>query len=222
MLKEFNEMKLRIFLFASILTVSLAACNQNNLPNNEVGNESTNEPNGTEIDVEQSSYEQNNQYSNNEIATHLANIAADVPDVNDAVAIIAGPYAVVGIDIDEETDREQVGTIKYAVSEALKNDPYGKTAVVIADADMMQRLREMNTKMRQGHPVQGVTEELAEIVGRYMPTFPVDENRPEEPSDNEHRIDEHHDQEEIRDIRKEQSNQDEPEQQNLNREKEND
>ena len=215
-------MKLRIFLFASILTVSLAACNQNNLPNNEVGNESTNEPNGTEIDVEQSSYEQNNQYSNNEIATHLANIAADVPDVNDAVAIIAGPYAVVGIDIDEETDREQVGTIKYAVSEALKNDPYGKTAVVIADADMMQRLREMNTKMRQGHPVQGVTEELAEIVGRYMPTFPVDENRPEEPSDNEHRIDEHHDQEEIRDIRKEQSNQDEPEQQNLNREKEND
>lgn len=222
MLKEFNEMKLRIFLFASILTVSLAACNQNNLPNNEVGNESTNEPNGTEIDVEQSSYEQNNQYSNNEIATHLANIAADVPDVNDAVAIIAGPYAVVGIDIDEETDREQVGTIKYAVSEALKNDPYGKTAVVIADADMMQRLREMNMKMRQGHPVQGITEELAEIVGRYMPTFPVDENRPEEPSDNEHRIDEHHDQEEIRDIRKEQSNQDEPEQQNLNREKEND
>lgn len=222
MLKEFNEMKLRIFLFASILTVSLAACNQNNLPNNEVGNESTNDQNRTEIDVEQSSYEQNNQYSNNEIATHLANIAADVPDVNDAVAIIAGPYAVVGIDINEETDREQVGTIKYAVSEALRNDPYGKTAVVIADADMMQRLREMNMKMRQGHPVQGITEELAEIVGRYMPTFPVDENRPEEPSDNEHRIDEHHDQEEIRDIRKEQSNQDEPEQQNLNREKEND
>lgn len=215
-------MKLRIFLFASILTISLAACNQNNLPNNEVGNESTNDQNRTEIDVEQSSYEQNNQYSNNEIATHLANIAADVPDVNDAVAIIAGPYAVVGIDINEETDREQVGTIKYAVSEALRNDPYGKTAVVIADADMMQRLREMNTKMRQGHPVQGVTEELAEIVGRYMPTFPVDENRPEEPSDNEHRIDEHHDQEEIRDIRKEQSNQVEPEQKNLNREKEND
>ena len=215
-------MKLRIFLFASILTISLAACNQNNLPNNEVGNESTNDQNRTEIDVEQSSYEQNNQYSNNEIATHLANIAADVPDVNDAVAIIAGPYAVVGIDINEETDREQVGTIKYAVSEALRNDPYGKTAVVIADADMMQRLREMNMKMRQGHPVQGITEELAEIVGRYMPTFPVDENRPEEPSDNEHRIDEHHDQEEIRDIRKEQSNQDEPEQQNLNREKEND
>ena len=73
-------MKLRIFLFASILTISLAACNQNNLPNNEVGNESTNDQNRTEIDVEQSSYEQNNQYSNNEIATHLANIAADVPD----------------------------------------------------------------------------------------------------------------------------------------------
>ena len=222
MLKEFNEMKLRIFLFASILTISLAACNQNNLPKNKVENESTNDQNRTEIDVEQSSYEQNNQYSNNEIATHLANIAADVPDVNDAVAIIAGPYAVVGIDINEETDREQVGTIKYAVSEALRNDPYGKTAVVIADGDMMQRFGEMNMKMRQGHPVQGITEELAEIVGRYMPTFPVDENRPEEPSDNEHRIDEHHDQEEIRDIRKEQSNQDEPEQQNLNREKEND
>lgn len=204
-------MKIRMLLVSSI-SFLLVACSQNNSPNNEIRNDDN-----TDIGVEQSSYEHNRQLTNNEIATHLANIASDVPDVNDAVAIIAGPYAVVGIDIDQETDREQVGTIKYAVTEALKHDPYGKTAVVIADGDIMQRLREMNNKIRQGYPVQGVAEELAEIVGRYMPTFPVKENRPKEESDNEHRMRENHNEEEIEQIRKDQSNQNKPEQQNTNR-----
>lgn len=205
-------MKIRMLVISSIFTFLLVACSQNNLNNNR--NEVEHDAN---IGVEQSSYEQNNQLTNNEIATHLANIAADVPDVKDAVAIIAGPYAVVGIDIDQKTDREQVGTIKYAVTEALKHDPYGKTAVVIADGDILQRLREMKNKISQGHPIQGVAEELAEIVGRYMPTFPVPENRPQEPSENEHRLNENNDEDEIRNIRKEQSNQNQSNQQNLNR-----
>src|SRR5690625_7884522 len=67
------------------------------------------------------------------IADHHADIASDVPNVNSASAIVAGPYALVGIDVDQDLDRARVGTVKYTVSEALQHDDYGKTAVVVAD-----------------------------------------------------------------------------------------
>src|SRR5690625_5047903 len=116
----------------------LASCNtQNTMPEQQ-----TNE----NISVEQSSYEGNQDLSNQDIASHLATVATEVPDVDDAAAVVAGPYAVVGIDINEVIERQRVGTIKYSVNEALKKDPYGKTAVVIADADIMERLRQMGNK----------------------------------------------------------------------------
>lgn len=126
--------------------------------------------------VEQTNQQNNTDMaSNTEIATHLANVANEVPDVNQAVAIVAGPYAVVGIDIDEQTERQRVGTIKFSVSEALREDPYGKTAVIIADADATERLRKMNKRIQDGEPIIGVVNELAEIVARFMPTFPVEQ-----------------------------------------------
>lgn len=205
-------MKLRLFIYSSVLLIFLVGCANNNTQEGQQN--IVNQNADGEILVEQSSYEQNNQLTNNEIATHLANIASEVPDVKDAAAIVAGPYAVVGIDIDEQSDREQVGTIKYSVGEALKDDPYGKTAVVIADADMMQRFRDMNNKIQQGYPVRGVVEELSEIVGRYMPSFPVPENRPQEPSTNEERLHDSNEGDEMKKIRDEQSNKDKPEERN--------
>lgn len=153
----------------------LQACQQKNVqPSNEI--EQINP-----ININQKINHQENEYTNREIADHLATISAEVTNVNDAIAIIAGPYAVVGIDIDATTERQHVGTIKYSVSEALQHDPYGKTAVVIADADIVQRIEDMKYKMEQGHPIQGVTEELAEIVSRYVPVFPINDNILEEP-----------------------------------------
>lgn len=141
------------------------------------------QPNRDLTSIEQTNYLQNDTImNNNEIATHLANVALKVPHVNDAAAIIAGPYAVVGIDIDAETERQHVGTIKYSVSEALQHDRYGRTAVVVADADVLQRIKDMRDKAEQGHPIQGTVEELSEIVSRYMPTFPTDNNQPIEPN----------------------------------------
>lgn len=119
-----------------------------------------------------------NDFSSNEtLANHLAEIAANVPKVTEATALIAGPYAVVGIDIDENLDRSTVGIIKYSVAEALRNDSYGKTAVVIADGDIRQRLRNMQDSIANGRPIQGVIDELAAIVGRYIPSLPPTENR---------------------------------------------
>lgn len=117
-------------------------------------------------------------------ARHLAKLAVQVPDVHDATAIVLGNYVAVGIDVDKDLDRSRVGVIKYSVAEALKNDPYGKQAVVIADGDGVERLRNLGEKVSQGHPVQAVTDELSEIIARYMPEGPIDE-KPQSESNQE-------------------------------------
>jgi len=199
LVKETKIMKsLHLFPFI-LIGMLLISCNQNNNAAPEQKNDN--------IMVEQSSYEENQDQTlnNQQIASHLATVATEVPDVKDAAAVVAGPYAVVGIDIDEATERQRVGMIKYSVNEALHKDPYGKTAVVVADADMMERIREMGNKVQQGHPVAGIVDELSEIVSRYMPTFPVPDNRPEDEDENKQKIPEE-EQDNLEDIQKEQSN----------------
>jgi YhcN/YlaJ family sporulation lipoprotein len=169
-----------------VLTVSLflvAGCQQQGeraLPDKETSDQY--------VQVKNSSPRQQDNLNNREIAGHLADLSSDVPGVNDAAAIVAGPYAVVGIDVDKDFDRSRVGSIKYSVSEALQHDPYGKTAVVVADADVTERIRGMGDKIRQGHPVRGIVDELSEIVGRYMPDFPISEDQPSEPDQNKEKL----------------------------------
>ncbi|MFD2628256.1 YhcN/YlaJ family sporulation lipoprotein [Oceanobacillus kapialis] len=157
------------------------------------------------IQVKDSDPAQRKNLNNSQIATHLANIASDVPNVNDAASVVAGPYAVVGIDVDKDLDRSRVGTIKYAVLEALYHDPYGKSAIVVADADITERIRGMGNKIQQGQPVQGIVDELAAIVGRYMPDFPINDQQPQEPDQNKEIIPEK-DKRKLEEIEGEQSN----------------
>ncbi|WP_099157955.1 YhcN/YlaJ family sporulation lipoprotein [Virgibacillus ndiopensis] len=158
------------------------------------------------LQVENSDPTQQQNLTNRQLADHLAKIASDVPNVHDSAAVVAGPYAVVAIDVDKDLDRSRVGTIKYSVLEALQHDPYGKTAVVVADADVMERIRGMSNKINQGHPVQGVVDELSAIVGRYMPDFPISEDQPDEPDQNKEVIPKK-DEKKLDDIQEDQSNQ---------------
>ncbi len=192
-----------IFLCASILSLGLVliGCQQEeSLPDQE------NQDPTIQVENSDPGDGQQKNYTNQEIADHLASLAADVPNVNDASSVVAGPYAVVGIDVDKDLDRSRVSTIKYSVAEALHHDPYGKTAVVIADADGMERIRHMADKIQQGHPVQGFVDELSAVVGRYMPEIPINDDQPEEPDQNKEVIPKK-DQQELDDIEKDQSNQ---------------
>lgn len=169
-------MNIQRIISTCFIVITLVACTANEEPMNE---QSTPFP-----EIEQSSNVNERNVTNNDIANHLANVAKQVPDVEEAYAIIAGPYAIVAIDVDAETKKQRVGTIKYSVGEALRDDPYGKTAVVVADADVTERVREMRQKMEEGHVVHGVVDELAEIVARYMPLFPVEQDPPVEQENN--------------------------------------
>lgn len=195
-------MYVKLFSLLIACLLLLVGCQQdsdNALPNQDA------DGNNQLRQVRNSSPESHRNLDNTEIANHLANIASDVPSVNSATAVVAGPYAVVGIDVDKELDRSRVGTIKYSVSEALYHDPYGKTAVVVADADVTERLRIMGQSIQDGRPVQGIVEELAAIVGRYVPDFPIINDRPNEPDQNKE-IMENKEEKQLDNIQQKQSN----------------
>ncbi|SFE09691.1 sporulation lipoprotein, YhcN/YlaJ family [Paenibacillus algorifonticola] len=120
--------------------------------------------------------------TNKEVADHLENLAKGVHGVNNAHCVVLGKTAVVGIDIDSKLDRSRVGTIKYSVAEAFHKDPYGMNAVVTADMDISQRLKEMGADIQRGKPVTGFAEEMADIISRIVPQIPrnVTSHQPEQ------------------------------------------
>ncbi|WP_064093848.1 YhcN/YlaJ family sporulation lipoprotein [Rossellomorea aquimaris] len=171
-----------IYLF--ILTLILSACANKN----EVGyNNDQNSKNTKPISVEDSNIQHVERKSGQQISKHLVSLTTGIPDVKDATAVVFGKYAFVGIDIDSNVERSQVGSIKYSVAEALKDDPYGAQAIVVADPDLYARLKEISKDIQNGQPVQGIMNELSDISGRLMPELPKSlkqtdpENAPKEP-----------------------------------------
>ncbi|GAB6460001.1 YhcN/YlaJ family sporulation lipoprotein [Bacillus cereus] len=143
---------------------------------------------------------------NEKAADHLASLAASVPGVNDATAVVFGKYAIVGIDVKAKLDRTRVESIKYSVAESLKNDPDGANAVVVADVDTYERLKQIGKQIKKGKTGEGILDELAAIVGRVMPQVPNDmiENKETNPiKDNDKQLQKDEEQE----LRKEQDDQ---------------
>lgn len=106
------------------------------------------------------------------VSAHLEHLAEGVKGVRHANCVIFGKYAIVGIDVDPDMERSRVGTTKYAVAEAFRKDRYGVDALVTADVDMAQRVREIRADVKRGRPLAGFAEELADIVGRLVPQVP--------------------------------------------------
>ncbi|RLQ95879.1 YhcN/YlaJ family sporulation lipoprotein [Falsibacillus albus] len=159
--------------FAAILLMAtfLTACSSNlNSEPKSQKYQGSNEP--RPITVKNSNKENVKPKTGQQISKHLVKLASGIPNVKDATAVVLGRYAVVGIDIDSNVERSQVGSIKYSVAESLKNDPYGANAVIVADPDIVARLKEINKDIKRGQPIQGIMNELSDVVGRVMPELP--------------------------------------------------
>ena len=60
-----------------------------------------------------------------------------------------GNTAVVGLNVDGNLDRAEVGTIKYTVAEALQSDPAGANALVTADLDVTNRIADLGRHIQE-------------------------------------------------------------------------
>lgn len=172
---------IRIFSSIVIALCLLVGCQPANKP---PANESAPPPDAgpQRIRVDQTAPNNRHTNRNQAVAERMVRIATSIPQVQNATAVVAGKYTIVGIDVDPTLDRGRVGTIKYSVAQALHEDPQGRNALVTADIDLVQRLRELADDMRAGRPAAGIAEELAEIAGRIMPQpskeVPKQEQRP--------------------------------------------
>jgi YhcN/YlaJ family sporulation lipoprotein len=171
-----------------LLAALISGCNQNNQLAND-NNENGDNPKPITVKNSDIEGQQQENQPGQEVSKHLVEIATSVPDVEDATAVVLGNYAFVGIDIDAKVERSEVGTIKYSVAEALKDDPHGAQAVIVADPDLYARLQEVGNDIQNGRPVQGILNELSDIAGRLMPELPKNtqpinpEEAPEQPKD---------------------------------------
>ncbi|MET3316957.1 UNVERIFIED_ORG: YhcN/YlaJ family sporulation lipoprotein [Peribacillus simplex] len=158
-------------LILSLATVLLmTGCSMNN-NNNEESQDNT-KSNLTKVN--NSSVQETDRKTGQQTAKRLTGLAKSIPEVNDATAVVLGKYAIVGIDIDQDIERSQVGTIKYSVGESLKHDPNGANAIIVADPDIYERIREVAKDINNGKPVRGILNELADITSRVIPEVPGD------------------------------------------------
>jgi len=158
---------MKMILLATVISLLLTGCN--------TADHNGNANKGNQLVNVKNSYINNvDQKSGQEISKRLVELATSIPNVSDATAVVLGNYAIVGIDVNAKIDRSQVGSIKYSVAESLRKDPYGAKAIVVADADTNQRLREIQADIKKGRPIQGIMEELADVAGRLIPEVPGD------------------------------------------------
>ncbi|WP_019242450.1 MULTISPECIES: YhcN/YlaJ family sporulation lipoprotein [Bacillus] len=150
----------------------------------------------TDNNTDNNANNQNNQVenrSNNNLtteegkkaATRLEQLAKEVPNVKNAQAVVLGNYAIVAIDVDENLDRTQIGSIKYTVSESFQNEPYGKNALIVADPDVKARLRDVANDIQAGKPISGILNELSEIASRIIPSVPDSDKTNQNPPSNQ-------------------------------------
>lgn len=108
------------------------------------------------------------------VSNRLEQLAMGVPQVKGANCVVIGNTAIVGIDVEPDLPPERVDVVKYSVAEALRKDPNGKYAIVTADMDLGERIRDIRTAALEGRPISGFAEELVDLVGRIMPQIPRD------------------------------------------------
>ncbi|MFD2616997.1 YhcN/YlaJ family sporulation lipoprotein [Terrilactibacillus laevilacticus] len=163
------KIKIIFIFFLSLAIVSGCSFHSQTEEQDFLKRDSTNQPKVHQMN--QSIDYPSKTMSNQDIARRLVHLAEQTPEVKSATALIVGKYAVVGLTLDKHLDRTRVGTVKYTVSQAIKNDPYGANAVITSNPDVIERLREIGQAFKHGRPISGIANELADVVERVIPEF---------------------------------------------------
>jgi YhcN/YlaJ family sporulation lipoprotein len=105
-------------------------------------------------------------------ADNVARACERVQGVDNATAVVSGNTAYVGIDMKTGNARanNDIAGIKRQCAQQIKAaNPNVTTVYVSADADFIDRIRRIGDGVRNGRPVDGFRNELAELVRRLTP-----------------------------------------------------
>ncbi|MBN6185616.1 YhcN/YlaJ family sporulation lipoprotein [Aneurinibacillus sp. BA2021] len=96
------------------------------------------------------------------VANRAASVASKVPGVMRATAVAHGKDVVIGLDINNVARGR--ATIERDVQRAVKSAEPGYNVHVSADRGIHQRVRTLNDRMRAGHPIHTLTQDVGVLI----------------------------------------------------------
>lgn len=105
------------------------------------------------------------------LADEAAELADDIDGVDDAYAIVTGPFSLmVGLMLEEGIDEARAEQIEERVADELPRRLDGVDEVVVtSNPDMVERIREIGRGVREGRPVSEFADEIEEMMDRIAP-----------------------------------------------------
>jgi spore cortex protein len=165
----------KILILASVLLISLVACNMDNdngedeMNGNGAETQNINEDGGV---INDDNNRNGNMNGNDrfEIADKAAEKIANMPEVEDANVFVTDKGAYVAAELKNNAKGEITRDLKRKISEQVKaTDPDIDNVYVSTNPDFVDRAGGYADRVEQGEPIEGMFEEFNEMVRRVFP-----------------------------------------------------
>lgn len=98
-------------------------------------------------------------------ATAIAQRVTALPEISNASVLISGNTAIVGCDVNGNTNNTITAALKQKVEAAVKvADKNIQNVSVTSDPNIHSRIKTMSTDMNNGNPVKGFTQDIEDIM----------------------------------------------------------
>ncbi|WP_078394980.1 YhcN/YlaJ family sporulation lipoprotein [Shouchella patagoniensis] len=166
-------------LAVSLITISLAACGNNqdnNQPQDPMDpNEDMelNEPNNDNVEGQGNGH--TNMHDNMDdmhmgVSDEVADRVMELEGVNHATAIVVNNHAYIAVEMDDAA-HDVSDDLKAQISDKAKEtDEEIENVYVSANPDFAERLEGYGERIQNGDPIEGFADEFMESVNRIFPT----------------------------------------------------
>lgn len=105
-------------------------------------------------------------------ATQIAKDINSIDGVEKATVIITGETALIGLNLGDSLNDEQISNIKKLAETKTKDSNNGiKNAAVTASPEIVQRITNLANDIKEGKPISGLADELGNLIKRVTPTI---------------------------------------------------
>jgi len=112
-----------------------------------------------------------NNGNNMDLARNITNQLKAMPSIEDAIVVISGNTALVGINAANDLKNDEDKFLKNDIVNKVKSMAPNLTNVAVTESpDLYERIRKLSQDMDRGQTIQGLGNEFKEILERIMPT----------------------------------------------------